>query len=692
MKKETAVSKFISKWKRQNKLLRIFFLIVTIIYLISVIIFTRELLTLVGIETGIRVLILLIFYLHFFVLSLGGIIFLYTKKKIRLIIVLVLSCVYIPVLGVASYYIDKTYNIIDNVQKKYVEYTSVMISLKDTNEYNKIGIINSENDPTGYTIPKKMIKENKIDGELVTYDDYISMMSDLYDGKIDALFVTNGYITMFNSYDKFQNVEEETKIVYSKTEELENIDNVSYSTKKLTEPFTMLLMGVDSTGNGISKGSSFNGDTLMLITFNPKTLNATIFSIPRDTYVPIACSQNRENKINSSAYGGTSCVVNTIENLTGIKIDYYMKINFTGVVKLVDDLGGINLDVPIKFCEQDSQRRFGEYLICLDPGYQKLNGEQALALARHRHSLPLGDFQRVQHQQLVVEAMIREFKNINKVDDFYKILDDVANNIDTNMTTAQILSLYSVGKNILTNMLQGNDSLSIEKTYLTGYDLTMYMDNYRSFIYTFQYYKSSLEEIVNLMKVNLELEKPTLIKTFEFDASIEYEIPVAGKKHDKEPRRELLPNFVGQKQEDVINWAKDRDIEVLFKTEDSDYPNGQVIGQSEHNGKLVSKITSITIVISRNNSNNQNTPKPDDNDDEAIPNFIGMTIQEFNKWKNGLKNQNIVFNTKELTANDLLELDETDLKNDVIYKQSHPKGTKLEDISTLTVYYYKNQE
>lgn len=691
---ESAIKRFFRKWKRQNKILRYFFVLVFIIYTVSLILFTKSILSLVDIETVVRVVVLLVFYVHLFILGLGGVLLLYTNKNKRLIFLMFLSVLYSAVFGFCFYYIDKTYNIIDSVQKKYVNYTSVMVSLQETREYNNIGIISSKEDPTGYIIPKLMIEENNIKGKLIEYDDYISMMSDMYDGKIDAVFVADSYVTMFSTYDKFANIDTETKVVYTKTKELENVDNITYSTKKLTEPFTLLLMGVDSTGDGIASGSSFNGDSLMLITFNPKTLNATVFSIPRDTYVPIACRNGAENKINSSAYGGTSCVVKTIENLTGIDIDYYLKVNFTGVVKLVDDLGGISLDIPISFCEQDSQRRFGEYLICLDKGYQKINGEQALAFARHRKTLALGDFQRVQHQQMVVEAMAREIKNIRSVEDFYKLLDDVANNIDTNMSTNQILSLYGVAKDMLINMIGEEDFLTIEKTYLTGYDLTMYVDSYRSFVYTFQYYKQSLDDIVHLMKVNLELEKPKLIKSFDFDANEDYTPLVAGKKQYNEEKKELLPNFVGNSKSFVEVWAQERNIPVTFKEEESSSPIGQVIRQSEHNGKLVSLVDELEITISKGGTTiiPPNEGNEDDAKEEILPDFKGWSIQEFNSWKNKLKDTNLVIDLVELSVDDLLTLEGVDLKKDTIYKQSSPKGTKIGEISTLKVFYYKGSE
>lgn len=590
---------FSKKLKKQSKLLRFCFYLIGIIYIGSLAYATKSILSLERIETGIRVGVLIVLYLWLLFYILGGIILLFTKRTKRFILCLLITLLLSGGLSFASYYVSKTMNIINQVQKKTVKYTSVMLSLKDTEEFDKIGMINSKNDPTGYTVPKEMIKKYDIDGKIEKYSDYISMVNDLYEKKIDAMFVSKEYEKMFNSYEKFANIKEETKEVYKLTKEMKNVDNVSYSSKKLTEPFTVLLMGVDGTGDGINNASSFNGDSLMLITFNPKTLSATMFSIPRDTYVPIACNGNKKNKINSSAYGGTSCVVKTIQNLTGINIDYYVKINFTGVVTLVNDLGKITVDVPMKFCEQDSERRFGEYELCLNPGVQELNGEQALALARHRHTLPLGDFQRVQHQQLVVEAMAQKVREVKDVDAFYKILNDVTRNIDTNMSTSQILSFYQVMKDVMVNKLNDSASISIQKTYLTGYDLTMYIPGMGN-VYTFQYYKNSLKDIVNYMEINLEKKKPKMTKKFSFSANEKYELYVAGKgNYAKEAKiGGTVPNFIGKDRNYVANWAAARGIAVYYNVVNSSTgKDGEVISQSVSAGTIIDNLNYITITV-----------------------------------------------------------------------------------------------
>ena len=364
----------------------------------------------------------------------------------------------------------------------------------------------------------------------------------------------------------------------------------------MTKPFTILLLGIDSEGQGIKESSSFNGDTIMLVSFDPVTLNATIFSIPRDTYVKMACG-GRLNKINAASWGGTSCMVKTVQDLTGINVDYYAKINFKGVVDLVNVLGGVTVNVPISFCEQNSNREFGDALICLEPGVQKLDGEQALAFARHRHSLPLGDFQRAQHQQMIVEAMIQSMKSVRSVNDFYSILNAISNNIDTNMSTNEMLSFYNVAKNLL--IKSGDVNLNITKTYLTGYDLYVYNGSGKT--YTFQYYKQSLADIVKAMNITLGKEKKEEIKDFTFDLNEPYEKKVIGKTYYNETRKQVVPDFTLMSVSEAKSWGNNNGITINVNeitSESEEYTDGQITSQSVHDGVLTEEVSSsITVTV-----------------------------------------------------------------------------------------------
>ena len=422
------------------------------------------------------------------------------------------------------------------------------------------------------------------------------------------------YILKYNNIEKYINIANETFIIDSYSKQMKNQDTVASTNKSVTEPFTVLLLGVDSEYDGLSNNAAFNGDSIMLITFNPKTLSATIFSIPRDTYVPIACNNNKSNKINSAAGYGTKCMIDTIQNLIDINIDYYVKINFKGVVSLVDALGGVTLDIDKpdfrkngnincgdKICEQDSNRSFGENLVYITPGpNQTINGEQALAYSRNRHQFASSDFKRIEHQQAVVTAIANKTKTIRSIDTFYKLLNAVSNNIDTNMSTKEILNFYNVGKNILlNNNFDDNNFINIQKTYLSGYDLTIYQNGYD--MYTFQYYENSLKEIVKAMKENLELQETELIKTFSFSINKEFTIPVIGKNVTSGTRNETLPNFIGSSIEYVKEWASSRNITITEEEYTSnDCENNKITNQDIRSGTLTNNIDNLKVTVCKN--------------------------------------------------------------------------------------------
>lgn len=593
----------IRKFKKLNIKYKVMFWIFGLLFLSSVVFMIQSLLLLKNIETVLRVLIIIFLIIGFVGYIFLSIIFLFSKRYKKYII----NSVIISILSIGfiilCIYINKTYNIVDNMNKRMITYSTSLVVMKDTEFKNDkdfvVGMISDESNIEGNVLANKLIDKKKLDKiDIKYYDDNLEMLNDLYNGSIKGVLISSNYVLSYQGYENYVNIKTDTKIVYTYKEKMKNQDIKLGSNKSLTEPFTILLLGVDSEVDGLDQNTVFNGDTMMLITFNPKTLNTTIFSIPRDTYVPISCNGKRSNKINSSAIGGATCVINTIQDLIGIDIDYYVKINFKGVVDLVEALKSIEVDVPVDFCEQDSNRMY-ENEICLSKGLQTLNGEQALALSRHRHSLPLGDFQRVQHQQLVVEAMAKKVKTIRSVNMFYDVLNAVSKNIETNVSTDEMLNLYNVGKKM---MFENGASLNIEKTYLTGYDLTMLIPGLGN-VYTFQYYPESLNEIIKAMKVNLGLEEPELVKTFNFSVNYEFEVPVIGKQYYSVKRNEALPSFIGSNINYLNTWASSRNISVNvnYITEGmsgyDESKNGIIVSQNIEKGTLVSNVSSITVGV-----------------------------------------------------------------------------------------------
>ncbi|MGW4647739.1 LCP family protein [Kitasatospora sp. NPDC004289] len=144
--------------------------------------------------------------------------------------------------------------------------------------------------------------------------------------------------------------------------------------------------------------SGTNTDTVMVL--HQGDNGPVLMSIPRDSYVAIP--GHGKNKINAAfALGGPALLVRTVESNTGIRIDHYVEVGFTGIVDVVDSLGGVEmcLDKPVKDAKSGAD---------LPAGCQNLNGTQALALVRTRYSLPDSDLSRIGNQQAFLKALASE--------------------------------------------------------------------------------------------------------------------------------------------------------------------------------------------------------------------------------------------------------------------------------------------
>lgn len=649
------MNKMIKKLKRSNKALRLIYYLTNVTYLIGLILFIKSILSLTGVETLLRIVVIVLFILYLLFYLFWNLLNLLQRKYKGLIITTLISILLTVIFFVGSYYINYIYKNLDGMQEnEKIIYTTYLITLKDNsfNEESKIGIINKTIDNDNHELSTKLYKNKKLDNDTAQYNDYIKMIGDLYNGNIEAIFVPGNYVTLFKNEEGFGNIASDTKIIYEYSEKRQNEDLNLVSDKDFNEPLTFLFLGVDSEGDGLNANAAFNGDTLMLMSFNPKTLDAILLSIPRDTYVPIACNHDNYAKINSSAAYGTSCVISTINNLLGINIDYYVKINFKGVVDLVEAVGGVEVNVEApsymadkyggKVCEQNSDRKFGDKLVCMNPGMQTLNGEQALAYARCRHMYIGSDLDRVKHQQQVVEALANKAMHFSSIKEFQNILNAVSKNIATNMDTDTILSGYNVAKNVLGNKLTGKDSINIEKATLETYSLNVYVPSQGRNTSAQGYYKDSLLDIQKSFNVILGKEKKELIKTFNFSVNETYVKSAPGKGKRTGASGELLPSFVGKTVSEVESFGNSHNIKINVRYVDSGseyYNNNVAVGlignQSVHKDVLLSSVSEITVYVvnSKETNNNvsenksDNSGKSDNNkehtkDDDIIKNLL----------------------------------------------------------------------
>lgn len=642
------MKKLNKKFKKTNKVLRILFYLISLIYLIGLVFFIKSIASLSGIETALRLIFGIFFILYFLLYIFINIASLIKRKYKKFIITSVLALLFSCIFYVGSYYIDFIYHNLGNMKESdNLVYTTYLIKLKDTkfDSNSKIGLIEESIDDDTYYLANELMSKNKLKNEVEEYSDYLSLVSDLYNSEIDAIFVPSNYVALFSSEDGFSDIEDKTEVLYKYSEKRKN-DSLLLSTKDFTDPLTFLILGVDSEADGLKENASFNGDTLMIASFNPSTLDMMILSIPRDTYVPIACNNNKYAKINSSAAYGTSCVINTISNFLDIDIDYYVKINFKGVVDLVEAVGGIEVDVEEptyqaskyngQVCEQNSDREFGSKLVCMNPGVQTLNGEQALAYARCRHLYIGSDLDRVKHQQQVVEALANKVIKLRSVKEFQNLFESVSNNIATNMDTNTILSGYSVLKNVIGNMINGEELFTIKKATLETYSLRVYQPSYGNYTDAQGYYNSSLEDIKNAFSIILGKKEEEVIKTFSFSINETYEEPTPGKGKRTNPAASLLPSFVGKTVSEAEEYCEENNIDLTIRYVDpeSEFYNSKVnvglIGnQSVHESVLLSNVSKLTVYVvnskdTSNSTKNEKTENEEVEEDDIINSLIGV--------------------------------------------------------------------
>ena len=515
------------KFKRSKPLARIVYFLVITIYIISYAFFVKSIVSLTGIETLLRYILLILFALYIIMYAFINFFKLCVRKYKHFIITSVISVILIIIFIFSSSIIDLLLGKISSLtNSNNSKYTTYLVTLSNE-KYDKnmvLGMVSDEDDYEGNVLAKKLIKREKIKNEIKEFKSELDLLYALYDKEVGGIFISGSYISRYSNEADFTNIATDTKKVFEISEKKKIKNNDYSSNKSLNEPFTALILGVDSETDELNDDAAFNGDTIILATFNPKTLSVTLFSIPRDTYVPIACKGKAYNKINSSAAYGTKCVTDTIENLTGINIDYYVKINFKGVVDLVEALKGITVDVEKpdfnfnqgvncngKVCEQNSDRLWGSHTVYIEPGVQTLNGEQALAYSRCRHLYAISDLARNKHQQDVIMAIAKKMLTIRSYNQFEKVLNAVSKNISTNMSSDSILSAYQILKKMVGNMLSDEDFINIQKTYLEVYNLNVTLSSGRVSS-ALGYYEDSLKDIVKIMNINLGKENSEVIK------------------------------------------------------------------------------------------------------------------------------------------------------------------------------------
>lgn len=213
-------------------------------------------------------------------------------------------------------------------------------------------------------------------------------------------------------------------------------------------PVTVLILGIDSgvDGNGHPIKDPRHGrtrsDTMIVASVDPVQKRIGLLSVPRDTRVRIEGRSGFDKIAHANAYGGPALAISTVEELLGVDINFYVRVDFQGFKAIVDALGGVEMTIPH---QMDYEDPYQNLYIHIKPGKQLLNGEKALQVVRYRR-YPNGDIDRIAMQQKFLQALAAKVLQVDTISKLPQLQRELIKYVDTNMSPSDMLWFLSLAR------------------------------------------------------------------------------------------------------------------------------------------------------------------------------------------------------------------------------------------------------
>lgn len=271
-------------------------------------------------------------------------------------------------------------------------------------------------------------------GVSLNYRDYHSVAEiarALYSGEADAIFLNENYISILSEMPEFEGIDSKIKKVCAREfkTEVDIRNNGQYISGN--DVITIYISGIDTYG---APSVTSRSDVNIICSINTKTHQILLVNTPRDFYVPLSVSGGIKDKLTHAGIYGVDCSLDTLSMLYGIQIDYYLKLNFTGFMKIIDKLGGVDVYSDYAFTSSHIEYSYNK-------GINHLNGTTALAFARERYAFASGDRQRGENQMAVIKAVLAKMTTMAMITNYTSILDSLSDSVITNMPYDQIADL-----------------------------------------------------------------------------------------------------------------------------------------------------------------------------------------------------------------------------------------------------------
>jgi len=277
------------------------------------------------------------------------------------------------------------------------------------------------------------------------YSSMTALADALYDDEVDAILINQGYVDLLTEKDGYTDFRDQTRVLYTYTTTHE-VDPIVPNTSITKEPFVVYCSGIDARVDDISAKS--RSDVNILAVVNPTTKQILLVNTPRDYYLPLARNGELDKLTHAGLYGIDESM-KVLANLYGVQADYYVRVNFAGLVKIVDALGGVDIEsdanftcVPMETPDGNGDYTYQKY--SFTKGINHVNGSQALAFARERKAFADGDNRRGQHQMTVIKAIVNKACSSAVLTKYQELLKAASDAFITNMPYADISSLVQM--------------------------------------------------------------------------------------------------------------------------------------------------------------------------------------------------------------------------------------------------------
>lgn len=290
------------------------------------------------------------------------------------------------------------------------------------------------------------VKSGMGEVENTSYDSVTDLVDALYAEEVDAIMLNEGYITMLEGMDAYADFSQKTRVLYEFTTERE-AEAIAPNPAITREPFAVYCSGIDARESDISVNSL--SDVNILAVVNPKTHQILLINTPRDYYVPLVSEPytGMRDKLTHAGSIGIEESMKVLGQLYGVNATYYARINFLGLVDIVNALGGIEVESPCDFTTlgMDLYYGYGENTYySFTEGINHIDGNEALAFCRDRSSFEDGDEQRGKNQMAVIKGIVNKAASAQILSSYNDVLKAVEGCFITNMPYEDISALVKM--------------------------------------------------------------------------------------------------------------------------------------------------------------------------------------------------------------------------------------------------------